>query len=334
MCLQINRNNSFNEVNQNKNTPVKTELKDDISDKNITVIKSDSANVNILKQGSVKIASISFETNKDLSISNQEIFKKVESLQKDANIKVGLSEKQKDDISKFNPDQKKMFVKALEEMENFKNGKNDASGYMMNLLKYAAELSGKDSKKFINLSGEVFSEVPDALDFFRKILGGGPKTSGGILEPIYEGVIKTHGGAGVSAGFNENITDDLDKNNTITHHIGEFLQVGYNRGESLGKLADDIIDGDVKIIGMKRNEGDIRSAYFASMLGHAMKENKISPEGAVKMIRWTYTNHHEGKEPPPFGTKKIHGEYVKWNQYKFDDWVKAYNKAFPNDKLS
>lgn len=334
MCLQINRSFFKNEM---KNSEIKKSEPINQPNKPKEEIKGDSVLFKNLKQGKIINTSISIELskdiNKDVNISNEEIFKKIQNFQGDYKIKKGLSLKQKSDIEKFNPDQKKMLVKALNELENFKNGKIKASDYMMNLFEYASELSGNDSKKFINLTGEVFSEVPDALDFFRKVLGAGPKTSGAILEPLYEEVIKTRGGAGTNAGLNENIVDDVDINNTTTHHIGEFLQVGYNRGEHLGKLADDIIDRDIKIIGMKFNEGDIRSAYFASILGDAMKDKKINPQQAVKMIRWTYTNEHNGKEPPPFGSKETQGNFTKWKDYKIDNWIKAYNKAFPNDKI-
>jgi hypothetical protein len=237
-----------------------------------------------------------------------------------------ITPKQLKEIQDFDPVKRDMFLTSLRQLESLKAGEINAAGYMIGIMQHAAELSGNDSKMFVTLVGEMFSDIPIPLDPFRRILGAGPHTAGNLLEPMLDRIVEKQGG---SFGFNANITDDIDWKNTITHHAGEFLQVGYNRGAFIGKLAGNIIDRNTLIIQDKKNEGDIRSSSFSAMVGAALKDNKIKPLEAVKLFSWAYTTSHGGKYPPPYGADETPGKNLGFKDYKIDNWVNAYNKAFP-----
>lgn len=239
----------------------------------------------------------------------------------------------KEVISGFKDDQKEVFACAVEQLENIKDNKADSSDYMINILKKSSELAGNNSQKFIQLVGEVFSEKEGSFDFFRKVLGAGSHKAGNILEPLLVEIISEGKGAGVEAGFNSNMTDDIDRNNTMTHHYGEFIQVGFHRGETLGKIASFVIDTPYIMPSMTYNNGDVRSGYFASMLGDGLRDKKIKPADVVKLTQWAYTNEHNGLKDPPFG-RVDKDEFMNWSQYKIDKWIKDYNQAFPDDPIN
>ncbi len=274
-----------------------------------------------------------YEKIKPVSIANYKtaIGEKLSSLHNELKAKEAITTGQLNDIKNFDPLKQDMFLTSLKEMESLKAGKTNAADYMLNIMNHAADLSGNDGGKFIDLVGEMFSDVPIPLDFFRRILGGGPHSGGNVLEPMLDRVVESQQG---SHGFNPNMTDDIDKNNTLTHHVGEFLQVGYNRGNFLGKFAAGVIDsGYIGIIQSQKNEGDVRSGYFSTMIGSALKKNKISPHDAVKLFRWAYAENHGGKQAPPFGSRETEGKYMNWSDYNIKKWINAYNKAFPNAQI-
>lgn len=341
MSINVNGNNSLPEfikeilASGNKQETPKTDLSEKI-------IFSDSVKINILNKQSpipAKAKILGKITSDSQTIEREIVFSQnyksgvtslVTGLHQELKAINKITPKQLNEIRNFDLPHREMFIKSLQELESLKNGKTNAADYMINIMKYAADLSGNDRKKFVDLVGEMFSDIPIPLDIFRKILGAGPHSAGNLLEPMLDKIVEKQGG---SFGFNSNITDDIDKNNTMTHHAGEFLQIGYNRGGWLGKLAADAIDRNTGFIQSKLNEGDIRSGYFSSMVGSALKKNIITPHDAVKLFKWAFTTSHGGKEPPLYGSKETQGNYLKWGDYKIENWVSAYNRAFPNDPI-
>jgi len=274
------------------------------------------------------------ETDKNLIYSSNyksEITSLVNSMHAELKAVNKITPKQLKEIQNFDLPQRDMFVTAIQQLELLKNKKISAADYMMNIMQHAADLSGNDHKKFVKLTGEAFSDIPIPLDLFRKALGAGPHTAGNLLEPMLDKIVEEQGG---SFGFNNNVTDDIDPvKNTMTHHAGEFLQVGYKRGNFIGKLAGNIIDRNTLIIQDKKNEGDIRSSSFSVMTGAALKDNRITPQDAVKLFSWAFREDSGGKTPPPYGSKETEGKYLKFKDYKIENWLKEYNKAFPNEPI-
>jgi hypothetical protein len=343
MCIRIVRNNSQVELSgsmfPSSNQPVTPELNicnevtiDAVKLKNLPKTSGiPSAMVSV----SGLISGNTFTTGVNRNIINSseyktEITSLVYGLHSELKAINKITPKQLMDIQSFDLVKRDMFITSIQELESLKARKTNAAGYMMNIMKHAADLAGNDNKKFVNLVGEMFSDIPIPLDWFRKILGAGPHTAGNLLEPMLDKVVEEQGG---SFGFNANITDDIDSNNTMTHHVGEFLQVGYNRGSFIGKLAANIIDRNTVIIQDRINEGDIRSGSFSAMVGAALKDKTINPQDAVKLFSWAFTTDNGGKYPPPFGATETEGKNLKFSDYKIENWIKDYNKAFPDSPI-
>jgi hypothetical protein len=335
--VSVGRNNSTNGYVKNNPSSSNVNKSDNIkniSSEKVNVVKD---NVSVTNFGNKNIKPTLIinlvDNNKDI-ITPKNYKEKIESRINDLhdNLKVNtkITNKQITDIKNFDPMRRDIFIKCIDELESLKSKKIKASDYMINVMNHAVNISGNNNEKFVELVGEVFSSVPIPLDTFRKVLGAGPHSGGNVLEPMLDKIIENQGG---SLGFNSNITDDISDINNMTHHVGEFLQVGFNRGSFVGKLATDAIDRNLTfgLIQDKVNEGDIRSGYFSVMVGDALNDNKIKPNDAVKLFKWAYTTDHGGKEQPIFGGKETSGDNMNWNDYKIENWIKSYNKAFPNN---
>lgn len=339
MAINFGINNSNNDY---PNKVVVSNSKKSENNKNEPLIKlevlKDSISLTNSNKSTKPIVTVSLTENNDkeiLSVANykDKIVPHISKFYEDLKLENKLTTKQIKDIQNFSPEKKELFVKCLNELEALKSKKITAADYMINIMSHSVNLSGNDNKKFVELVGEVFSSVPIPLDPFRKILGAGPHSGGNILEPMFDKIIEEQGG---SLGFNSNVTDDISKTNNMTHHVGEFLQVGFNRGSIIGKLSTDAIDRNLTfgLIQDKVNEGDIRSGYFSVMVGDALNDNKITPTDAVKLFKWAYTTEHGGKESPIFGAKETPEKYMNWKDYKIESWIEAYNKAFTDNKIN
>lgn len=244
-----------------------------------------------------------------------------------------LSDTQKLQIENLPPDQKEMYRSTLNELIDLKNGKISPADYMMNTVFRAADLAESNGRSpdswnyFKPSQGELFkdyialtmSEKPlgFARDAGRELVGGGPNIAGSALETIYQSIIAKNHSAG--EGFNTNITDSEDPNNSITHHFREFLVVGYNRGKYLADKAAAYIDSPVE------NPGDVRDGYFAGMLGAALRSGDISPRQAADLTKWAYTKH--GGTQPPWGAENVAGKFLDPDKdYNIKDWLKAYRE--------
>ncbi len=244
-----------------------------------------------------------------------------------------LTDTQKLQIENLPPDQKEMYRSTLNELINLKNGKISPADYMMNTMSRAADLAEANGRSpdswnylkpsqgelFKNYIGLTMSEKPQgfARDTGRELVGGGPNIAGSALETIYQSIIAKNHSAG--EGFNTNITDTTDPNNSITHHFREFLVVGYNSGKYLADKAAAYIDSPVE------NPGDVRDGYFAGMLGAALRSGEISPRQAADLTKWAYTKH--GGTQPPWGAENVAGKFLDPDKdYNIKDWLKAYRE--------
>jgi hypothetical protein len=244
-----------------------------------------------------------------------------------------LTDTQKLQIENLPPDQKEMYRGTLNDLINLKNGKISPADYMMNTLSRAAGLAEANGRSpdswnylkpsqgelFKNYIGLTMSEKPlgIARDTGRELVGGGPNIAGSALETMYQSIIGKNHSAG--EGFNTNITDTTDPNNSITHHFREFLLVGYNRGKYVADKAAAYIDSPAE------NPGDVRDGYFAGMLGAALSSGDISPRQAADLTKWAYTKH--GGTQPPWGAENIAGKFLDPDKhYNIKDWLKAYHE--------
>jgi len=244
-----------------------------------------------------------------------------------------LSDTQKLQIENLPSDQKEMYRSTLNELIKLKHGEISPADYMMNTISRAADLAeangrSPDSWNYLKPSqGELFknyisltmSEKPlgIARDTARELVGGGPNIAGSALETLYQSIVAKNHSAG--EGFNTNITDSTDPNNSITHHFREFLLVGYNRGKYVADKAASYIDSPVG------NPGDVRDGYFAGMLGAALSSGEISPRQAADLTKWAYTRHCGTQ--PPWGSENIAGKFLDSDKhYNIKDWLNTYRE--------
>jgi len=244
-----------------------------------------------------------------------------------------LTDTQKLQIENLPPDQKEMYRSTLNELIKLKRGEISPADYMMNTISRAADLAeangrSPDSWNYLKPSqGELFKNyigltmsektLGIARDTARELVGGGPNIAGSALETLYQSIIAKNHSAG--EGFNTNITDSTDPNNSITHHFREFLLVGYNRGKYVADKAATYIDSPTG------NPGDVRDGYFAGMLGAALNSGEISPRQAADLTKWAYTKH-DGAQPP-WGAENIAGKFLDSDKhYNIKDWLKAYRE--------
>jgi hypothetical protein len=231
-------------------------------------------------------------------------------------------------LEKLSGNERVMLGYALEDLKKMAGDPQATEArYMMNMLNHAGDLAGGDRKKFVDLAASVLSAPAGGygMEASRAMAGGGAHISGEICEPFLVEIVTPRGGSGENQGLNPNIVDSEDKDSTVTHHYAEFLKTGFNRGQSLGDVATLIMDKPWK------NPGDVRNGYFAVMLGHSLFQERLTPADSIKLTEWAYTKQPAGGPQPLWGEKEKGKDL---GDYEIENWVKAYNKAFPNSKIN
>lgn len=240
-----------------------------------------------------------------------------------------LTDDQKATIVQLNEDQKEMFHLTLNRLNELADGKVNPAEYMINVMRDAAQLAEKHGRApdswnyfksrqdshFQDYLGMVMSQESHGFksDFIRVPASGGTDHTGSALEVLSKHLI----GKDAAKGFNPNIADDEDASSTVTHHFREFMKTGYLHGwQGVGNKAATIVDDPAK------NPGDVRNAYYATMLGVALYWGDISPREAVNMTEWAYTKH-EGTQPP-WGSKAEQGQWLSTDQYDIHKWLAAF----------
>lgn len=223
-------------------------------------------------------------------------------------------------------DQKEMYRLQIESLTRLANKEINPAQYMAEGLRNAAKLAEKNEGSWWNPFGsskeQLFVDYV-GLAFCDKSLGlgkdivrfgaGSPfDLAGAALERTYAKIV----GGEAAKGFNTNITDTNDADNTVTHHFREFMMVGFNSGRTIGNWAATTIDKpDV-------NPGDVRNGYFGTMIGSALWNNKITPSEAAEMTIWAYTAH-DGKQPP-WGDHNVKDNKLTTDDYFLNPWLKAF----------
>ncbi len=223
-------------------------------------------------------------------------------------------------------DQKEMYRLMLDSLTKLANKEINPAQYMAEAMRNAAKLAEKNEGYWWNPFGSSKEELfvgYVGLAFCDKSLGLGKNLvrlgagspfdlAGAALERTYLKIV----GIEAAKGFNTNITDSNEANNTVTHHFREFLMVGFNRGRTMGNWATTTIDKP------DENPGDVRNGYFATMIGSALKNEKITPSEAAELTIWAYTAH-DGKQPP-WGDRNVKGANVSTDDYFLNSWLRAY----------
>ncbi|HEY8208014.1 MAG TPA: hypothetical protein VIG99_11075 [Myxococcaceae bacterium] len=219
------------------------------------------------------------------------------------------------------PRERRMFLATVKQLEAAKAGSVTPSQYMTNLMQSAADIAGNDGKEFAHLVHFGFNEPAGGsyMTAGRGLLGGGNIPAGSLLEDTFKSLDNDVNNT--AGGFNANIID-VDPSSTVTHHFAEFLSIGSSL-QGFPALANQAV---TTIDNPKDNPGDVRSGYFGVMVGNALKDGKITPQQAVDLTKWAYTDQPAGMGPPPWGTANT-GTYLDPANYSIDDWLKAYQAA-------
>lgn len=285
----------------------------------------------------VEVAQIGEETVKETverlaTAEDRSTFKEFDALARRARAP-RLTDAQKLDYINLTPDMKEMFKNTLNELEKLASGKIEPSQYMTNTMNDAVRLAEANGRSpyswnylkpsqaalFRDYVGMVFSERPGG--FWREIardIAGSPHSSiGSALETAYQRLTEKPT-AGDS--FNPNILDN-NVTNSVTHHFRELFVIGFNSGKFIGDLATTQRD-DARL-----NPGDVRNGFFASMLGNALQQGKITPREAAQLTEWAYTKH--GGTAPPWGTTNQRTKWLGSSEYDIDKWMDAYKKRKP-----
>ncbi|MBI2263644.1 MAG: hypothetical protein HYU64_00500 [Armatimonadetes bacterium] len=278
--------------------------------------------------------------------TSEQLIERVEGM-KDKNghpLHAPLTDEEKQAIQNLDEDDRHMYDATLDELESLNNGDTNESQYMINVMQHAADISGNDHDQFVHLVGMAFSEGNAGqsglgiMEGGRGVMGAGQNPAGVVLESMHQTINGQNGGSTVAAGFDPNIVD-ADPTSTVTHHFGELLQVGHNRGSKLAGSAQDFMDN------YATNPGDTRNGYFAAMLGEALRDQRITPQDAVNLTQWAFTNQDTTNKPwdtisPPTQdgvggliTRPI-GSLFSDNQYDITEWVNGYNASHPNANMT
>lgn len=223
-------------------------------------------------------------------------------------------------------DQKEMYRMTLDSLTRLANKEINPAEYMAENLRNAAKLAEKNegswwnpfgsSKEqlFVGYVGMAFCDKSLGLgkDIVRFGAGSPFDLAGAALERTYAKISAEDPGK----GFNTNITDSGDVGNTVTHHFREFLMVGFNSGRTIGNWATTTIDTP------DGNPGDVRNGYFGTMIGSALRNDKITPSEAAELTIWAYTAH-DGTQPP-WGDKNVAGNKLTTDDYFLNPWLRAY----------
>ncbi|ADO73473.1 hypothetical protein [Stigmatella aurantiaca] len=238
-----------------------------------------------------------------------------------------LTPEQEADIRDLSsPEERRMFLATVRQLEAVKAGSLTPSQYMTNVMQAAADIAGTDGKQFAHLVHFAFNEPLNTYvnERVRGILGGGNIPAGSLLETTFKELDGDRNSA--KGGFNPNITD-TDPSSTVTHHFAEFLAVGSSTTFNVSPL-DAFDNPAVEHIDDKTiNPGDVRSGYFGVMLGNALKGGKVTPQQAVDLYRWAYTQPPSTMQPPPWGTQDT-GTYLDPSKdYDITQWMQMYAEA-------
>jgi len=247
-------------------------------------------------------------------------------------------------IRTMKTDERQIVAVALNMQVAVADGHITNAEYMFKVMESAAIIARDDPERFLHLIALVFAKrtaktwhkglsiksyvASWVFEAGRTPLGGGYDAAGRFVEQTHNAYARSST-RGVD-GYNANVIDKVDPfGNTITHHLVEFLRVGFHRWPILGKWAQDVIDGDFSTLveeNAQINTGDIRSGYFGTMLGDALSRGAVQPREAVALVRWAYGQHSES--PPPWGTK-ANGAYLNWDNYNFEHWLAAFRNRRP-----
>lgn len=241
-----------------------------------------------------------------------------------------LSDSQKLQYIALPEDQKEMFKRTLKELEKFADGSISSSEYFTNTLKTAAQLAEQNGRQpgswnifkptsnelYRNYVGLVFSRetMGPLRDAARDLAGSSVSGIGSALESGYLHLNHKRGHGG---GYNPNVLD-TDPNDTVSHHYRELMLVGYNRWKWLADRATTHLDDP------NQNPGDVRNGFFASMIGDALEDGKMTPREAAEMTEWAYTKH-DGTQPP-WGDTGKQKSYLKAEDYDIDKWLAAFRQ--------
>lgn len=279
------------------------------------------------------------------SPEENEIFSQFDSLASRCGVEP-LTNAQKLDIINMEDGMQQMFRLTVSELEKLENGEIGPADYMSQGLLRAARLAEENgtpcwsidessgmsycphSRGNWSLFGPTANELfRDYIamayagetigflgDVVRDGIGDGPHHSGQALEWMYKSIVAEAG----DQGFNTNITD-IDSRSTISHHFREFLGVGFESSQILGNFIAKVID-DPSV-----NPGDVRSGYFASMLGAALFSGQITPTEAANLTIWAYTSH-DGDQPP-WGAVAEQGRFLDTADYDIERWLDAFNNS-------
>lgn len=228
-------------------------------------------------------------------------------------------------IATLPSDQKDMYRMMLNSLDKLANKEINPAEYMAEGLRNAAKLAQTNegawwnpfgstkAELFVDYVGVSFSDKSLGLGNVLRAGAGSPfDLAGAALERAYGKINGNEAGK----GFNTNITDSGDPNNSVTHHYREFLMVGFNRGRTIGNYATTTIDKP------EVNPGDVRNGYFGTMIGSALANGKINPSEAAEMTIWAYTAH--GGKQPPWGDHNVNGQNLKTDDYFLNPWLKAF----------
>jgi len=222
-------------------------------------------------------------------------------------------------------DQKEMYRHMLDSLTKLSNKEINSGEYMAEGLRNAARLAEKNegswwnplgsSKEtlFVDYVGLAFSDKSLGLgNIFRTGAGSSFDRAGAALERTFNKIV----GAETGKGFNPNIVDSQNPENNVQHHFRELLMVGYNRGRTIGNWATTKVD-DPKV-----NPGDVKNGYFGTMIGSALRNEKITPSEAAELTIWAYTAH--GGKQPPWNEPEAKGNGLSPDDYFLNPWLKAF----------
>ncbi len=227
-------------------------------------------------------------------------------------------------LAKSSPAEQRIISFALRQLTKVSQGRMRSSDYFITVLREAVRLSGGNAERFVALQGLAFNEKKEGwYEGPRRWLGAGHLPAGAPVEETFQGMTRAHG---ESAGNNPNIIDRESLHSSVTHHFAEFLRVGMHSLRILGNLASWYIDSK------RTNPGDVRSGYFAVMLGRALHANLLTPEEAIRLIEWAYTDRAPGATPPPWGWQDT-GTHLRMRDFRIAGWIAAYNCAHPSSPI-
>lgn len=147
----------------------------------------------------------------------------------------------------------------------------------------------------------------------RRAASGGPHEAGQAIERVFA----TLGHR--TDGLRETARDSQDRNNTLTHHYGEFLATGFRLGAPTRALAQNHVDGP-------ENPGDRRVGYFASTVGQALRDARLTTTDATRLATWALTESS--------GNPFIEGTATRFNSVQIADYVTRFNAVHPDAQIT